>query len=250
MLIGNYSVLNKNPGFQISGSTISDVRTQFNKNGSMLNAFLTFDKKSGMPLGYLPPYSWRMPIKNGGLGSFTLSYSAITPSVSMAGGRNLEGSSALTITVTNAQLDQIVSAVGSAALTMAVNDAILAGAANLDADGNLTLAVDSALCGAIISVLAPGSCTISGTGSALTALGFMEAEAGGPTPLSPEGLANAVWDTVLADHVETGTTGAALSDAGGAGNPWSADLSSNNTPGTFGAFVQKLLSVAKFLGLK
>jgi hypothetical protein len=35
-----------------------------------------------------------------------------------------------------------------------------------------------------------------------------------------------------------------------ADNPWSALLSSNNSSGTFGERVQKLLTVAKFLGLK
>jgi len=63
-------------------------------------------------------------------------------------------------------------------------------------------------------------------------------------------LAAAVWDKALADHQTAGSTGKALGDAGGAGNPWSADTSTNNTAGTFGALVQKLLTVAKFLGLR
>jgi len=33
-------------------------------------------------------------------------------------------------------------------------------------------------------------------------------------------------------------------------NPWDELLVNNNTPGTFGAFIQKLLTLAKFLGLK
>ena len=92
--------------------------------------------------------------------------------------------------------------------------------------------------------------TVGGSFTEFAALAHMNAEAGGPTPLSPEGLASAVWDTVLADHQEIGSTGKALNDAGSAGNPWSADLASNNTSGTFGYLVQKLLTVAKFLGLK
>jgi hypothetical protein len=63
-------------------------------------------------------------------------------------------------------------------------------------------------------------------------------------------LADAVWDEATADHSTAGTTGKALQDAGSAGNPWSALIASNNTPDTFGWFVQKLLTVAKFLGLK
>jgi hypothetical protein len=44
--------------------------------------------------------------------------------------------------------------------------------------------------------------------------------------------------------------GEKVNDAGAAGNPWSALLVDNNTAGTFGSFVQKLLTVAKFLGFK
>ena len=86
--------------------------------------------------------------------------------------------------------------------------------------------------------------------NSITTLVNLSADIGGPAELSAEGLANAVWDTVIADHLTAGTTGKALSDAGGAGNPWSADLASNNDPNTFGERVQKLLTVAKFLGLK
>jgi hypothetical protein len=41
-----------------------------------------------------------------------------------------------------------------------------------------------------------------------------------------------------------------VTTGGGGSNPWSATLSANNVPNTFGWYVQKLLTVAKFLGLK
>lgn len=64
-------------------------------------------------------------------------------------------------------------------------------------------------------------------------------------------LAAAVWDELVANHLTVGTTGKALNDAGGAGNPWSTSVSGNTDPGTFGELVgKKLLTVAKFLGLK
>lgn len=67
---------------------------------------------------------------------------------------------------------------------------------------------------------------------------------------SAQDIADAVWSRNLAPFDDAGTAGLALTGAGAAGNPWTADLASNNTPGTFGAFVQKLLTAAKFLGLK
>ncbi len=63
--------------------------------------------------------------------------------------------------------------------------------------------------------------------------------------------ARRVWNEAIADHLTAGTTGKALSDAGSAGNPWGAPVSGNTDPGTFGELVgSKLLTVAKFLGLK
>ena len=60
-----------------------------------------------------------------------------------------------------------------------------------------------------------------------------------------------IWDEPIADHLTTGTTGKALSDAGSAGNPWSTPVTGNTTAGTFGELVgKKLLTIAKFLGLK
>jgi len=60
-----------------------------------------------------------------------------------------------------------------------------------------------------------------------------------------------IWDEAIADHLTDGTTGKALSDAGSAGNPWSSPITGNTNAGTFGELVgKKLLTVAKFLGLK
>ena len=64
-------------------------------------------------------------------------------------------------------------------------------------------------------------------------------------------LANVVWNELTANHLTAGTTGKALSDAGSAGNPWSSPITGNTTAGTFGELVgKKLLTIAKFLGLK
>ena len=47
-------------------------------------------------------------------------------------------------------------------------------------------------------------------------------------------IADAVWDEATAGHATAGTTGKALTDAGAAGNPWSALTASNTDPGSFG----------------
>lgn len=69
--------------------------------------------------------------------------------------------------------------------------------------------------------------------------------------LTELGLASAVWNALVAEHLTAGTTGKALNDAGSAGNPWGTSVTGNTDPGTFGELVGKrLLTVGKFLGLK
>lgn len=55
-------------------------------------------------------------------------------------------------------------------------------------------------------------------------------------------IENVVLDAKTSDHDITGSVGKALIDASLAGNPWSADLTSNNDVGTFGEFIQTLLT--------
>lgn len=62
--------------------------------------------------------------------------------------------------------------------------------------------------------------------------------------------ANAVWEELTADHNTVGTTGKALIDAGSAGNPWSSDLETNNTDGTFGWAINKVLSLVELIFYK
>ena len=69
--------------------------------------------------------------------------------------------------------------------------------------------------------------------------------------LTEPDMAAAVWNALVANHLTAGTTGKALSDAGSAGNPWGSPVTGNTDAGTFGELVgKKLLTVAKFLGLK
>lgn len=209
-----------------------------------------FSEVSAIPDGSIHPQSWIMPQKPGNMASRTDAFITLAKlDANLIPAYNLLFSSSSSISITNAQLDQIVAMLVNAGLTLTSVQAILSGAANgtMSASGSIT--VTNAQCGAIIDLLAQGNCSIT-PNMFLSALANMECEIGGATPLSPEGLAKAVWDENILDHLNAGSTGKALSDAGSAGNPWSAPLVGNNTPGTFGWFTQKILTVAKFLGLK
>ena len=200
---------------------------------------------SAYPNGNLAPSSFLLPQKSGSISSYTDSEGEISGNVSLIPARNLEASSSSTITVTNAQLDQIVSAVANGTATLSTVNAILAGAASLQANGTLVL-TSSAAAGAKFSVTANANGTITGS-ITISALAFMEAEAGGPTPLSPEGLANAVWSAPSAENNEPGTMGEKVNDASAAGNPWSAEITTNNTVGTFGYVVNQIYKIVKLI---
>lgn len=85
----------------------------------------------------------------------------------------------------------------------------------------------------------------------VTNLNSVQIRAANSAGLTDMNLATAVWDALIANHLTAGTTGKALSDAGSAGNPWGSPIVGNTDAGTFGELVgKKLLTVAKFLGLK
>jgi hypothetical protein len=56
--------------------------------------------------------------------------------------------------------------------------------------------------------------------------------------------ADAVWDELLADHLTTGSTGAALNAAGSSGDPWATPLPGSYGSGTAGYILGNRLDVA------
>jgi hypothetical protein len=93
------------------------------------------------------------------------------------------------------------------------------------------------------SIIARGVGSISGTtgGTTITQTDLINLDT----------IADAIWNELTSGHLTAGTTGKALTDAGSAGNPWSSTITGNTDPGTFGELVgKKLLTIAKFLGLK
>lgn len=216
-LIGNYSVLTKHAALMISGSAAADARSNTFGPGQCMRDARSFSKSANIPNGFLPPYAIWLPLDPGGISSYTTSRGAITATANLAGARNLVASATLAITKNDAQLDQIVSGAGSANLVMAKANAALVAAASASGSATLAISKNDALCGAIFSVTAAGTCAIAKDDTELTALAFMEAEAGGPTDLSPEGLASAVWNSLTADYPTAGTMGKKLGDLTGGG---------------------------------
>ena len=247
-LIGNYSVLNKTAGSFITGPSVADTRANYNKANRMRRSFLSLPTSFSIPMGYEPPGSWLIAQKGGGLSSFTQIRGTSTVSAVPLNVRLTAADLAGIGTVSSAALSQLIQMAADLNGQGLITDAELAAVSSLAAALSGTGSASGN-----VSALIPVAAALSGLGAIVANLkgtGSLAADITPFTDLSPENLAQAVWNTQLAEHQDTGSAGKALTDAGAAGNPWAADLASNNDAGTFGALVQKLLTKVFYLGSK
>jgi uncharacterized protein YkvS len=252
-LLGNYNLFNKLPLRFRGGATLADSRSNYSMSGSNRNQYAgSYPRIASTPNGYSHPYSWIMAKTAGGMSSYNqLSMNLRETILNLAGGINVEANLNGSFNITQAQLDQIANLSASITGNINATNAQLAAVSQLLANITGSMTVTSAQIGAIIDMIASLSGNISKTNAAIFATASISADLSLTTgTVTPAQIAQAVWDESSAAHLAAGSTGKALSDAGSAGNPWSAPLSGNDTAGTFGGLVQKLLTVAKFLGLK
>jgi hypothetical protein len=189
-----------------------------------------------------------IPQDSGAISSINNVEGAASVEAALASGKAMTSDLAGVGSMSSANLKLVVSLIsdlaGSGLVSSAALNSSLAMAAALIGSGSIS---------AGLNVLAYCVAAISGTGTvAATGRGQanMSADVLPYTELSPQALAAAVWEAVASEFNAAGTMGEKLNDAGSSGNPWASLLDDNNDPGTFGERVQKLLTVAKFLGLK
>lgn len=249
MLVRNGRSIFQNPG-KFPGGVVGNQVGNTIKGGFRNRMVGGLNQTFGAyPNGQLAPSAFVLPTKNGSIASYVESIITLTANtVTLISGRPMTSSGTITVVATPAQLNAVIPMFADGAIAVTVSNAALAAAVNTSASGTIII-TGTAQLGGIFDLVASGVITTD-SDAFLSALAWIQAEAGGPTPLSPEGLADAVWQAAAADQNDPGTMGEKLNSASAAGNPWSANLTSNNTDGTFGSLVQKLLTVAKFLGLK
>lgn len=251
-LIGNFSVYAKSPARFICGSAgaAGSIEPALKTNFGGISIFRSRDfnmnRTVAYPVGYRAGSAYYMPTLTGGLGATT----------TLAGTGSLTAAP-LSVRRATATIPGVGSVSASLRGTVA-EVAALAGvgsisAATLSAVGRMiaTLSGVGTVSTARLNSLTPISAALSGTGSltaAQTGSGSMQAhiEVGTGTGLS----ASQVWEFDTSNITETGTAGKRLNDASAGTNPWDELTTSHTTSGTFGSFIQKLLTVAKFLGLK
>jgi hypothetical protein len=160
---------------------------------------------SGVGEGYNSTGALVLPLKPGGMSVFQQAAAMSKANADAKAGKPMTASATSTLVTTNAQADQIVALVGSAAMVLSILDAAMTSAASLDGSATMTLVANVSL-GGIIPASADAVMVLT-PDATLTAQAFMIAEAGGPTPLSPEGLAQAVWNEPLADYTTANSAG-------------------------------------------
>jgi len=207
-LIGNYSVLAKDPGRSIGGGAIGLGldRSNFNKASQARGAFTSteWDPLSGIPDGYREPYAWVIPITAGALAARKniAGEGDLTPAIT--GGKNAEAVIAGTgaLSGTGALIVSLVAAIsGSGTISGASLQAFLQLAAALSGSGGATAQLTAI--GHLATALS-GTGTVAGT-TVLTALGTLAADitVTGDV-LTTANVANAVLDAV--NGVETDVT--------------------------------------------
>lgn len=140
-----------------------------------------------------------------------------------AGGVFIAGANAATTVNLTGSLSGSVGSV-----TGAVGSVTGLTAANLDVAVSTRMATFAQPAGFLaatfpLSVASPTNITAGTVASVSGAVGSV-------TGLTNDTIADQVWDEILSGHAVTGSTGAALSAAGGSGDPWSTAL-----PGAYGA---------------
>jgi hypothetical protein len=196
VLLGNYSVLNKNPGREFGGSTVSNTRPQFGKSGPARGRFTGGGwsaASGGTPAGGRPPITWIIAISRGGVAARGDGTS--TGTVNLAGGKAI---------VATGAGSSIGTAVGGLIVQI-----VAAGAGSSTGIGSL---------GAVLAIVAAGAGSSAGTATAkgsgrIVALGagtsvgavdvnalgqIIASSADAASTLTADQVAAAVWATAAA----------------------------------------------------
>lgn len=198
MLIGNYNVLQKSCGRFTSGSSLSDDRGAWGKNGALRGRYVGWaglDAKSALPDGYQPSYAWSWAKSSGGMSCRMTASSSMSGSGAM--GLNAQADLTGTGDITNALATLIVSAsadlTGSGTISNANLLATLAASANLTGSGDVTAASLTALGWASAGLTGTGT-----TNATLTGIGELSADITVTGDLlSTANVGDAVWQTLI-----------------------------------------------------
>ena len=215
---GRLDVFGRNP-YRFTGSLglLRDVPD----SGSRLNPNVRegYSRFAAQPDGYSAGGAYVLPIKAGGMSSWQAGLS-VSGSGDLLQGGPMEGTGAVSVSGM-AGLSLIVSLAGNGVVTFTGGGG-LSLTIGLAGNGALSLTGDAGL-SLVVPIEGGGSFSISGAGDLRGRLG-MEGSWGGAPALSPEGLAQAVWNGLAGTYSTPGTMGALVNASGAGGDPWAVTL--------------------------
>lgn len=184
----------------------------------LLNRFVGFaslDPKSGIPDGYVHPYAWFMPIKEGGMSCYMgivgeggiSSTSYLTKGATIAT-TTLTGSGTISEALLSLIIQLSVDIEGSGTISDATMRSIANMGADITGDGDITTAELGVIAWCLASLT--GSGDLEGT---LKGFASMSADIKSYGDLTPEGLRDAVWGAIATNYNVSGTMGQKLNSA-------------------------------------
>lgn len=263
MLLGNYSILNRNPLRRFGGSTTSvevGNRSNFGSNGAAKNMqyvsmTTAANKQFALPYGSSPPYSTLMPQKGGDMSarrtadfSLTASASGLMgyPIVGSAGivlNTNTPiifplddtsplrtGSATITISVLDADGQLISSGSGSASVEVTTNTPLLTASISGDGTTTFSISTNTPILGAEASATGDSSFSFSVSGSILPLNDTSPLRTGTTVitisgALTPYAIGSMIGTTDVVTELTTDSIASAV---------WRAISSSFNDAGTMG----------------
>lgn len=225
MILGNYNIFNANPGRNVGG--ITDP-TYWQHGGNFQNIYIGGSyidgqtEKTALFNGYLPPYSYGLPMTAGGMSSnYKVESTGSLININLAGGLNAVSTIDSVGTISDANMGLIVSAVATlvgSGLFSADIVGKLEAVAEIASSGDITSSL-GALAGLIAEITTSGE--VSNT-SHISAKGNISADITPFTTLSPENLARAVWDGLATEFNRADTMGEKLNSSAVGGVDYNA----------------------------
>jgi hypothetical protein len=166
------------------------------------------------------------PYVAGGISAFAGAVASIQGGASnLLNGGAMGGTGSMTFTGDTMLLSLTVGLNGTGAMSLSGNGFVLAMSIKLDGTGSWSLTGNGNNLAMIVPFEGAGSFSLTGISDLRELLSL----SGAWTPfteLSPQSLADAVWEAEAAAHDNAGTMGEKMNGAGSAGNPWTEVIES------------------------
>ena len=245
-LLGNYSIILKNPATFIGGTQVSNCRNAMGGTGQLRQRYYPYET-SGLPLttalmeGYLHPNAWMMPYE---IGSMTTNNLNGVGSTSLVGVNGLGGVVTMDgiglLNATGGLLAGLVVEMDGIGDLAATAGGLLQGIVAMAGSGTLA-GIIGATAGLSVTMVGIGTLTASpkGTGEMVLDIYVNQSQA------TVDQIVAAVWSALAAEYNESGTMGEKLNGAGSVGDPWTTDLTGYNTADTAGKIVKQIKSLTQ-----